>query len=320
MLDISLRSSMNRDSLKPIVVVGSINTDMVVRSDNLPRAGETVLGGVFYKNQGGKGANQAVAASRLGASVRMIAKVGDDSLGRESVAALTAEGIDTSAVMTDPKQASGVALILVDAKGENVISVASGANLSLRGSEVEQAAETIRGAAAVLMQLEIPLGAVAAAARMARRCEVPVILNPAPAPAAPLPAALLADIDILVPNQTEAEMISGVSVTDFSSAERAARKIGEMGVQTVIITMGAMGVFLYQRDDSSTHIIHAQRVSAVDSTAAGDCFCGALSVALSEGRSLLDAIGFANRAAAISVTRRGAQPSLPTRAEVDAVE
>lgn len=301
---------------KSIVVVGSINTDMVVRSEVLPRPGETVLGGAFLKNQGGKGANQAVAAARLGAPVDMIAKVGDDVFGVESVASLAHEKIDTVGIFTDKEHPSGVAIILVDSRAENMISVASGANLALSVQEIEQMSDKIGLAGILLMQLEIPLEAVAAAARIAKQRGVQVILNPAPAPKEPLAAELLANVDMLIPNQTEAEIISGVAVTDFESAERAAKKIGEMGVGTVIITMGSHGVFVYHTAEARCETITAKRVEAVDTTAAGDCFCGALSVALAEGRPLTEALGFANRAAAISVTRKGAQPSLPYRKEV----
>ena len=296
---------------KHIVVVGSINTDMTVKSGKLPRPGETVLGGVFFKNQGGKGANQAVAAARLGASVRMIAKVGKDAFGEESVASLAREGVDTAGILTDAEHPSGIAMILVDDRGENMISVASGANLALTPEELGAVEEIIRSAGIVLMQLEIPMPVIEYVARMAKQHGATVILNPAPAPKQQLPPELLAHVDILIPNQTEAELISGTAVNDYESAAAAAGKIGQMGVRTVIITMGAHGVFGYDSESGNSEIIVAKRVKATDTTAAGDCFCGALSVALNEGRPLNEALDFANRAAAISVTRRGAQPSLP---------
>ena len=296
---------------KHIVVVGSINTDMTVKSGKLPRPGETVLGGVFFKNQGGKGANQAVAAARLGASVRMIAKVGKDAFGEESVASLAREGVDTAVILTDAEHPSGIAMILVDDRGENMISVASGANLALTPEELGAVEEIIRSAGIVLMQLEIPMPVIEYVARMAKQHGATVILNPAPAPTQQLPPELLAHVDILIPNQTEAELISGTAVNDYESAAAAAGKIGQMGVRTVIITMGAHGVFVYDSESGNSEIIVAKRVKATDTTAAGDCFCGALSVALNEGRPLNEALDFANRAAAISVTRRGAQPSLP---------
>lgn len=302
---------------KSIVVVGSINTDMVVKSDKLPRPGETVLGGVFSTHQGGKGANQAVAAARLGADVKMIAKVGRDAFGAESVASLSREGIDTSGILTDERHPSGIAVILVDGRGENMISVASGANLALTPEDLCAAEGVIRSAGMVLMQLEIPLPVIEAVARMAKRNGVSVILNPAPAPPQKLPAELLAHVDILVPNQTEAELISGIAVSDYESAALAAAKIGQMGVRTVIITMGAQGLFVYRSESGTSEMITARRVEAVDTTAAGDCFCGALAVALGEGLPLNDALHFANRAAGISVTRPGAQPSLPYLKEMN---
>ncbi len=302
----------------PIVVVGSINTDITVKSGKLPRPGETVLGGLFFKNQGGKGANQAVAAARLGATVRMIAKVGKDAFGEESIASLTHEGIDTSGILVDTENASGMAVILVDDQGENMISVASGSNLTLAPEELGAVQEIIRSAGIVLMQLEIPLQVVEYVARIAHQSGVTVILNPAPAPEQPLSAGLLSCVDILIPNQTEAELISGIAVNDRESATAAARRIGEMGVQIVIITMGSLGALVYRHGSGETEIVQANRVKAVDTTGAGDCFCGALAVALNEGRSLSEALGFANRAAAISVTRQGAQPSLPYLREMTA--
>jgi len=211
---------------KHIVVVGSINTDMTVKSGKLPRPGETVLGGVFFKNQGGKGANQAVAAARLGASVRMIAKVGKDAFGEESVASLAREGVDTAGILTDAEHPSGIAMILVDDRGENMISVASGANLALTPEELGAVEEIIRSAGIVLMQLEIPMPVIEYVARMAKQHGATVILNPAPAPKQQLPPELLAHVDILIPNQTEAELISGTAVNDYESAAAAAGKIG----------------------------------------------------------------------------------------------
>ena len=202
-------------------------------------------------------------------------------------------------------------MILVDDRGENMISVASGANLALTPEELGAVEEIIRSAGIVLMQLEIPMPVIEYVARMAKQHGATVILNPAPAPTQQLPPELLAHVDILIPNQTEAELISGTAVNDYASAAAAAGKIGQMGVRTVIITMGAHGVFVYDSESGNSEIIVAKRVKATDTTAAGDCFCGALSVALNEGRPLNEALDFANRAAAISVTRRGAQPSLP---------
>ena len=241
----------------------------------------------------------------------MIAKVGKDAFGEESVASLAREGVDTAGILTDAEHPSGIAMILVDDRGENMISVASGANLALTPEELGAVEEIIRSAGIVLMQLEIPMPVIEYVARMAKQHGATVILNPAPAPTQQLPPELLAHVDILIPNQTEAELISGTAVNDYESAAAAAGKIGQMGVRTVIITMGAHGVFVYDSESGNSEIIVAKRVKATDTTAAGDCFCGALSVALNEGRPLNEALDFANRAAAISVTRRGAQPSLP---------
>lgn len=296
---------------KSIVVVGSINTDMTIKAEWLPRPGETILGGRFFTAQGGKGANQAVAAARLGAPVGMIAKVGCDALGNASIASLAHEGIDTTGIVPDSVNPSGVAMILIDAQGENVIAVASGSNMALTAAEVAEKKEVLASADIVLMQLEIPIPAIVEAAREAKRSGATVILNPAPAPKEPLPAELLSLVDILIPNQTEAELICGVAVTDAQSARQAAEQIAAMGVGIVVITMGSKGVFTFDATTGQSEMIVAERVQAVDSTAAGDCFCGALAVALGRGDALAEAVRFANRAAAISVTRRGAQPSLP---------
>lgn len=297
---------------KRIAVVGSINTDMVVKSSHIPRPGETVLGGSFMMNSGGKGANQAVAAARLGGDVCFIARVGNDALGERAVKLFREEGIDTSAISIDETHASGVALIMVDEKGENCISVASGANAALSPIEIEASAPIIENSALLLAQLETPVATVGRAARIARKAGATVVLNPAPA--CPLPKSLLRDVDIIIPNETEASILSGIEVADIESARKAAEKIVASGVAVVIITMGAAGALIY-KDFHPTHI-PSLKVKAVDTTAAGDTFCGAFVVALSEGRSIEDAVRFATRCAAISVTRPGAQISQPRRNEV----
>jgi ribokinase len=300
--------------MKPyILVVGSSNTDMVVKTDRLPGPGETVLGGSFIMAAGGKGANQAVAAARLGADVVFVAKVGEDVFGRQAVESFRREGIDTSYVAVDSENPSGVALISVDARGENCIVVASGANGNLVVGDLVAAEEKIKNAAVILIQLEIPLATVEYVVGLAARYGVPLILNPAPACA--LSHALFRGLALLTPNQKEAEMLSGVAIVDKSSAERAAVVLARKGVKTVIITLGADGALIL--DGGEFLWVPAPVVTAVDTTAAGDVFSGALAVALSEGRSMHDAVGFACAAAALSVTKIGAQTSAPSRGEVD---
>jgi ribokinase len=300
--------------MKPyILVVGSSNTDMMVKADRLPAPGETVLGGAFLMAAGGKGANQAVAAARLGADVVFVAKVGKDVFGQQAVDSFEREGIDTSYMVTDAFHPSGVALITVDAHGENCIVVASGANANLLRVDLVAAEEKIKNAALVLMQLEIPLETVEYVAGTAAVHGIPVVLNPAPACA--LPDALFRGLAILTPNQKEAEMLSGVAIVDKAGAERAAAVLAGKGVKTVIITLGVDGALVH--DGGEFLWVAAPAVTAVDTTAAGDVFCGALAVALSERRSMHEAVGFACAAAALSVTKMGAQTSAPFRNEVD---
>lgn len=298
-----------------VVVVGSSNTDMVVKSDRIPAVGETVTGGQFVMAAGGKGANQAVAAARLGAKVSLVAKVGQDSLGDQAVAGYRREGIATDCIVRDPDHATGVALILVDAQGENLISVASGANHALTPADVDRAAATIRAADVLVLQLEIPLETVARAAEIAAAAGVPVILDPAPAPAGPLPPSLLKHVTCIKPNETEAERLTGVAVHDQASAQQAADKLLAAGARQAIITLGTRGSLVVERPGHGA-AVPAHAVQAVDSTAAGDAFSGALACGLGRGQSLLEAARFASLAAALSVTRLGAQPSLPTDAEV----
>ncbi|RHR54914.1 ribokinase [Parabacteroides sp. AF17-28] len=296
-----------------ILVVGSSNTDMVIKAAHLPRPGETILGGTFFMNPGGKGANQAVAIARLGGPVTFICKTGSDIFGHQSQQLFEEEGIYTSYIFSDSEHPSGVALITVDEKAENCIVVASGANANLMPSDLARAEEAIEQADLVLMQLEIPMETVCYVADLAWEKGKKVILNPAPAH--PLSAELLRRLYLITPNETEAEMISGVKITDDSSACEAARVLSGMGVQNVIITLGSKGALIYC--DGKSEIVPAWKVEAVDTTAAGDVFNGALTVALSEGRDLKDAARFACKASAISVTRVGAQSSAPYRNEVD---
>ncbi len=301
--------------IKRIVVIGSSNTDMVIRTKNLPRPGETVLGGTFFMNAGGKGANQAVACARLGGAVTFVCKTGNDVFGHQAYQLFDDEGIDPSYVFSDPKNPSGVALILVDDNAENSIAVASGSNSNLVTADIDNSLDAIENSEIVLMQLEIPIKTIEYAAQIAKSRGKMVILNPAPAPTEPLPLSILKNIDLITPNETEAELISGIPVVDETSAIAAAKRMAELGVKKIIITMGSKGAMLYE--DGEAELIPSIRVKAVGTTAAGECFNGALAIAISEGRSLEDAVWLANRAAAISVTRPGAQVSMPYRHEVD---
>jgi len=296
-----------------IFVIGSSNTDMVVKSEKLPSAGETILGGTFMMNAGGKGANQAVAAAKLGADVTFVSKVGDDIFGKQAVQGFRDLGINTDFVFKDLENPSGVALILVDAKGENSIAVASGANGNLQILEVAKAIEQISTNDTVLLQLEIPIPTVEYAIKKCYESGAKVILNPAPAQI--LNETVFQYLDIITPNETEAELLTGIKVTDLETAEQAALKFHDKGVKNVIITLGSKGAYLH--NSTTNRLIAAPAVQAVDTTAAGDVFNGALAVALSEGNNLKQAIDFACKAAAISVTRMGAQASAPLRSEVD---
>lgn len=297
----------------PIFVIGSSNTDMVIKADHLPQPGETILGGIFFMNPGGKGANQAVAAARLNGNVTFICKTGNDIFGEQSIQLFEAEGINTQFILSDDKNPSGVALITVDKNAENCIAVASGANATLTPKDIEKATAEIAGAAIVLMQLEIPVDTVNWVAAFAAANNVKVILNPAPA--CELPEAFFKNIAIITPNKSEAEMLSGINIKDMDSAIQAANIIKQKGVATVIITLGDKGALVVT--DTITEMITAPFVEAVDTTAAGDVFNGALAVAIAEGLPVLDAVTFACKAASISVTRMGAQASSPHRNEID---
>ena len=298
---------------RSIVVVGSSNTDMIIRVPRIPRAGETLLGGEFLTAAGGKGANQAVGAARAGGKVAFIARVGRDAFGDQAIAGLLRDGIDVSRVFRDKLTPSGVALIFVAQDGENSIAVAGGANAKLSPSDVKKAAGVIRSAGLLVAQLETPLATVTAAVELAVKAGVPVILNPAPA--RPLPNSLLERISILTPNETEAELLTGIKVTDAAAAAKACSKLRSRGVGIVILTLGERGAFL--ADANGQRLVPGFKVKTVDSTAAGDIFNGALSVALAEGKAVFDAARFANAAAALSVTRLGAQPSAPSRADIE---
>ena len=305
---------MSADSARRVLVVGSANVDFTVAASRLPRVGETVSGGTLLVNHGGKGANQAVAARRLGAEVRFIGCVGDDAAGREIRAALRSEGIDVDGVMVTAEVATGTALIVVDGEGRNQIVVAPGANWRLSAEHVRARGDDFAWAQVVMCQLETPLETLAVALAEARRRALVTLLNPAP-----VRDGIADDIwplvDYLTPNEGEAERLSGTAVRDATSAAAAGRALRRRGVGTVIVTLGAQGSLA-----SAAHgdvAVPAFAVTAVDTTAAGDAFNGALGVALAGDEPLADALRFASAAAAIACTRRGAQPSLATRAEVD---
>ena len=285
---------------------------MVVRVPSLPGPGETVLGGTFFTARGGKGANQAVAAARAGGSVALIACLGDDTLGDETRSALAAEGIDVDAVRRIARTPSGVALILVDERGENSIAVAPGANALLTPEQAALCEELLSPTDVPLAQLETPLESVLAAASAASRVGARVILNPAPARA--LPDELLALVSVLTPNETEAARLAGSAASEAHAIEDAARALLRRGVGAVVITLGAAGAYVATSTIQET--VPGHRVEARDTTGAGDVFNGALAVGLAGQMSLADAVRFANAAAAISVTRDGAQPAAPYRAQI----
>ena len=305
---------MRKKSVKTeIVVIGSSNTDMIVQTPYIPLPGETILGGTFNTAAGGKGANQAVSCARAGGTVTFVARVGDEMFGDQAVQGFRKDGINVDFVVKDGQAPSGVALIIVDDKGQNSIAVASGANGNLSVSDVEAADDAVSSAGFVLMQLEIPIETVAAAARMASDKNVRVILNPAPAQ--PLSDELLKNVTILTPNETEAGMLTGIEVEDEASACKAAEMFVNKGVKSVIITMGSAGAYVHC--DDFRGMVPGFEVKAVDTTAAGDTFSGTLAVALAEGKTLEQATVFANAAAALSVTKLGAQPSAPDRTAIE---
>jgi ribokinase len=302
--------------MRVIVVIGSSNTDLVIKTHRIPETGETVLGGTFIMSPGGKGANQATAVARLGGNVGFVAKVGDDMFGNMSLEGYSRNNIDTSNIMKDGPSASGVALITVDDAGENCIVVAPGANDRLSVADIDAAGELIRTADYLLMQIEIPMEVIEHAARIAVGAGVKVVLNPAPATT--LSEGLLEKLYMITPNRCESGALTGIAVDDWESAERAADALLDKGVENVVITLGSMGSLVRNRVVSER--IPAIKVEAVDTTAAGDVFNGALLVGLAENMTLVEAARFATRAAAISVTRMGAQPSIPTRKELDEYE
>jgi ribokinase len=296
-----------------ILVIGSSNTDMVIKTEKIPSPGETILGGTFLLNPGGKGANQAVAASRLGGKVTFITKRGNDLFGNQAIGIFMREGIDTQYVIKDMDLPSGVALITVDSTGENSIVVAPGSNGNLLKEDIPMKIFESKKYGVLLLQLEIPVETVEYAAEAASKNGMKVILNPAPAQL--VPKSLFDKIWLATPNQIEAEELSGVNITDVDSAEKAAQNLVSQGVKNVIITLGETGA--YVKSEEFTGLVPGVVVDALDTTAAGDIFNGALAVALSGGKSLKEAVIYANKAASISVTRMGAQASAPYKHEME---
>ncbi|OBQ56825.1 ribokinase [Halodesulfovibrio spirochaetisodalis] len=298
---------------KKLVVLGSVNADHILQVDSFPRPGETVTGHGYRVVPGGKGANQAVAAGRLGADISLIACVGDDDFGKNMLTAFAKDNIYTSGVISLPNTPTGIAIIYVDSKGENSIGISAEANAHLLPELVEPHMSLLDNADTILMQLETPLVTIEMMAKAAHAAGKNVVLNPAPA--RPLPDSLLANITMITPNETETELLTGVTVTTAEDAQEAAAVFHTKGVKKVVITLGSKGAFI--SDESGSRIIKGFTVSPVDTTAAGDVFNGALITALLEEKNMDDAIRFAHAAAAISVTRLGAQTSIPKRDEVD---
>ena len=297
-----------------IVVVGSLNMDLVVRVPKIPEPGETILGNGFATFPGGKGANQAVAAARLGADVTMIGQVGSDSFGEALIENLNNEGVQTEFVAVDRTEATGVALITVDADGQNSIAVASGANYTFTSKQVNQAWNKLNDVDILVMPLETPPDTIIAATKLARESHAKVILNPAPA--RPLTKELLSMIDVIVPNELEVIQIVNFLGSPVNEIQDAVNILLDYGVGAVVTTLGSDGAEIFEKDKKSLHLTQYD-VDIVDTTAAGDAFIGAFAVGLGEGKSLYDACCFANAAGALTVTKAGAQPSLPKRIEVD---
>ena len=295
-----------------VVVVGSFMMDLVIKAERRPQKGETLIGQQFGMFGGGKGNNQAIAAVRLGGDVTMVGRLGMDSFGDKLMDALVEEGVEIRFIVRDAEVGTGVGSPVIDADGDNSIIIVPRANMRLSAADVDRAASAISDSDVLLLQLEVPIAASQRAAEIAKSSGTKVILNPAPAQ--DLPDSFLAQVDILTPNQVEAELLSGVEVSDSESAERAARILLDRGVSAVILTLGEGGALLLK--DGLTTRIPAYRVNVVDTTAAGDAFCGALATALARGEALEDAVVFANAAGALAVTVLGAAPSMPTAQQI----
>ena len=298
-----------------ITVVGSLNMDLVVRSPRIPQPGETIIGHEWHTIPGGKGANQAVAAARLGGQVSMVGRVGKDGFAQALLENLTESSVDHKHVSQDPESATGVALITVDDAGENTIVVASGANMKLSPQEVEAVEETIASSKVLLLQLESPLETVTRAAQLARAHGVTVVLNPAPA--RQLPAELLSLVDVLVPNESETALLTGMPIDSQGALESAAGALLKKGISNIILTLGAMGAML--ANASGFVPVPAFKIDPVDTTAAGDAFVGAVGVSLAEAKPITEAVRWGNAAGALAATKLGAQTSLPSRENVEAL-
>lgn len=298
---------------RKIVVIGSANTDMIIKSERFAEPGETLLGGDFFMRPGGKGANQAVSAARLGGDVTFVCKVGADELGQHSVVGYKQEGIDTSYVISDPIQPTGVALISVDRHGENKIIVAPGANGNFKAIDIIALKELIIRAEIVLLQLEIPLEVISKVLELCLQNSVRVVLNPAPAQT--LPDWYYKDLFLITPNQTEAEQLTGIKVDNEDSALQACGRFHAMGVRNIVITMGQSGAYVFS--DGYTGLISAPKREVIDTTGAGDIFNGALVVALAQKKGWKEAVIFACAAASLSVTKVGAQSSAPKQEEME---
>lgn len=303
---------MNQESRPRIAVVGSFMMDLVVQCNHLPLEGQTIVGQDFNTFVGGKGSNQAIAAARLGANVSMIGRVGTDNFGDELLKNLSAEGVDSQFVVKDTEMGTGVAMITVDANGDNTIVAVPKANMSLNPDNIDQAESAIAAADILLLQLEVSLLAVQRAAEIAKANGVPVLLNPAPARR--IPMELMSLVDILVPNETETEFLTGFRLTDMESIKSAAKHLLEESVPTVVLTLGDQGALLATAED--IQLVPSYSVKAVDATAAGDAFCGTLAVSVARGDSWESAVNFANAAGALTVTKLGAAPSIPMREQV----
>lgn len=300
--------------MNKILVIGSSNMDLVVQVPRCPAAGETLFGSSFTTNYGGKGANQAVAVARIGSEVTFMTKLGNDTFGQQMRQHFSEEGMDLTHILTDAESPTGTALITVEDKGENRIIVVPGANARLTENDAESLSAEINSCRFVLTQLEIPLPTVLHIAEMTSAAGKQLILNPAPA--RPLPDSLLQKVFLITPNETEAEILTGIRVSDVESARRVALWFRKKGVQQIVITMGSQGAFVFTDDFQG--MVPAYKVKAIDTTAAGDVFNGALTVALSEGKTTADAARFGCAASALAVMRPGAQSSIPTRTEIDA--
>ncbi len=308
---------MSQASFGRVTVIGSFMTDLVVRAPRRPLAGESLVGTDFGIFVGGKGNNQAIAAARCGAEVAIVGRIGDDIFAQPLLDMLAATGIASDYVKRDPEAGTGTAMIVVDPSGQNSIIVTPRANLRLTPQDIEAARAAFTGAAIALAQLEVPIPTVLAGAKLARAAGARFLFNPAPAPTEPLPEELLRLTSIIVPNEVEAEQLTGIPTDDQEGALRAAQALLEGGPEDVILTLGSRGALWVNH--SHTELIAPIPVQQVDATAAGDAFCGALAAALALGQSMIQALRWASAAGALAVTKMGATPSLPTRAEVEAL-